>query len=619
MTRSRASVVLAATIAIALVLLGSRTTFALWRFATAARELPLWDEAKYGLDGARLAAAIADLDLPRFAKLVYGLDVWPPLFPLAQAAVFLAAGDSFAAARGLMAVLFLGAVLAAFWAGREIAPDSPAVAALAAALFLASPLVQLFATHAMLELPGALLLLLALGSYARFLRTGARRALLATGLLTSALFFTKYNYGLLWMAPLLVSEAWIACGGARAVLSGGAVFTRRIDLSRPLPLFIALYLAGLLAVVVTGGGTLRLGDEELSVTSIGNPLSLLLALLLARAALRPRRSWLRFRDWERGLAERHRVLLWTVGAPAAIWLALPPHLRSFVDFVDNRGARLPVASAANLLYHPRGFVEEYHAAPFLGVVVLALAGAAWARIGRASPGVRVTLLAGAVGLAAAMLHPYKEPRFFFVTAPLVWLAASWSAVTVAEAVAARLRLPPRWANAAVAVAVLVVAARLPASARGLGESFARHTAPAASAVVIDRVADLAAERTTVVAGTWNQASPALVEWRFRQRHPGHAALPETVVPSTRTGSAERLLRRLSGAAAPAQVALLELDEAGAPSLEWAAAFRAETAWLEPVRAALASGALSYVESGQEVFPGTGYRLRVYARSTRGQA
>ncbi len=161
--RERAGLVLSVAIGIATALLAGRTAFALWSFATAAPELPLWDEAKYGLDGARLAAALADLDLRRFAALVYDLDVWPPLFPLVESVVFLVAGNGFAIARGLVAVLFALLVLAVFWAAREIAPSSPAVAALAAALVLTSPFVQLFATHAMLELPGALLYALALG------------------------------------------------------------------------------------------------------------------------------------------------------------------------------------------------------------------------------------------------------------------------------------------------------------------------------------------------------------------------------------------------------------------------------------------------------------------------
>ena len=171
--------VLAATIGIAIALLATRTGLELWRFATAAAELPLWDEAKYGLDGARLAAALADLDLPRFLALVYDLDVWPPLFPLAESMVFLAAGNDFGVARGLVAALFVALVVATWWTAREIAPESAAVAAIAPALVVTSPFVQLFAAQAMLEVPGALLYVLSLGAYARHLRTGTRATIVA--------------------------------------------------------------------------------------------------------------------------------------------------------------------------------------------------------------------------------------------------------------------------------------------------------------------------------------------------------------------------------------------------------------------------------------------------------
>ena len=41
-----------------------------------------------------------------------------------------------------------------------------------------------------------------------------------TALLALAAFFTKYNYGLLWLAPLLLNEAWLAAGGARVWAEG---------------------------------------------------------------------------------------------------------------------------------------------------------------------------------------------------------------------------------------------------------------------------------------------------------------------------------------------------------------------------------------------------------------
>ena len=137
-------------------------------------------------------------------------------------------------ARGLVAALFVALVIATWWTAREIAPESPAVAAIAPALVVTSPFVQLFAVQAMLEVPGALLYVLSLGAYARHLRTGTRATIVATGVLSAALFFTKYNYGLLWLAPLVLNEAWMACGGPRGVFGRATALARRHRSTPPL-------------------------------------------------------------------------------------------------------------------------------------------------------------------------------------------------------------------------------------------------------------------------------------------------------------------------------------------------------------------------------------------------
>jgi hypothetical protein len=66
--RDRTRFAVDAALALALLALAARTTAALWRFAVTAPQLPLWDEAKYGLDGARLAAALSRLDLVDFGR-----------------------------------------------------------------------------------------------------------------------------------------------------------------------------------------------------------------------------------------------------------------------------------------------------------------------------------------------------------------------------------------------------------------------------------------------------------------------------------------------------------------------------------------------------------------------
>jgi hypothetical protein len=57
--------------------------------------------------------------------------------------------------------------------------------------------------------------------------------------------------------------------------------------------------------------------------------------------------------------------------------------------------------------------------------------------------------------------------------------------------------------------------------------------------------------------------------------------------------------------------VLDLDDATAPSAEWAAAFAAETAWLEPLRRDLDAGATPYDEVLAESLTHGGYRVRVF--------
>jgi hypothetical protein len=136
--------------------------------------------------------------------------------------------------------------------------------------------------------------------------------------------------------------------------------------------------------------------------------------------------------------------------------------------------------------------------------------------------------------------------------------------------------------------------------------------------MIDRVVDLVEERTTLLLGTWNQASPALVEWRWLQRatNSGESGSNrgialDVVTPGERGGATETVLRRLRGARAPQQIVILDADAATAPSPEWAAAFAAETEWLAPVRRELESGAAGYFLVSVRSFTAPGYAVRVY--------
>jgi hypothetical protein len=559
--------------------------------------------AKYGVDGLRLARAVRDGELWTFLATIHEMDVWPPLFPLLELPVFLLLGSGYRVPAALVGALFAAGVAAAFWAGRSATRDwagEPAgwvAGAVAAAFFATSPLFQVLGTVVMLEVPGALVLLLAVGAYARSLArasgphvgqpSAARqpspaspgagvsspdagaslRAFRAACMLATLLFFTKYNYGLLWLVPLLLHEAWRHHGGLRPALGRLLAAVRALDLRRPWPVFVGLYLLALLSVVVTGGWSLELGGVAIEAHSIGNGLYVLYLLAALRALLRlggrarfrPARAAALLRGRLATLPPRGRALLFWVAAPIGLWLLLPGHLSELAAFVENRSSGLPLLGRESLLLYPRAFARELAAWPAVGIASLLVGLAPVALLprlgrGRAEP-LRALALAMAVAAAALLLHPYKLPRFASTLAVLAWLSCGAVAGAGWERLSRRWPAPARSAGAlALAVLLLAGAALAGIDSERLGAGHRAHSVTGSIRPVLDRIAGEAAARPGVaLAGYWNHLSPGLVEWHLARRHP---EAPRDRVP--------RDLRAL--ARAPDPVAAVE-ELARSPDLE----------------------------------------------------
>lgn len=508
--------------------------------------LPLWDGAKYGVDGLRLAQAIAALDLPEATRWLYGMDVWGPVFPLAEAAVFLATGESgYEVPRRLEIFLFVLLIAATALAGlalersraeRSCAGTGTAIGVgvglLAASLVATSPTIAVFATLVMLEIPGALLAVLAFACWCRAERSGRVADWRLAWLATLLLVFTKTNYAALWLAPMLLVEATTAAGGGRRLLSAGARRLRRVRWRRPFMALNVLWLVGLAAIVVAGGVDLRLGDLRLRASSLGNPLYGLYLLWVGRLlVLRARRggrfAWGRIVVRWRRLPARWRSFARWVLLPLAVWLLLPPHLKETVGFLENRDSGIARWSLEGLLFYPRAVAHDYAATPALGWAVLGLAmllAVRWRRLGRSR---RLLALVAVGGLVAAAGHDYKLPRFLFTVAPFLFLAAATQAGDLLAGAARRLGrggARRRW-RAEAAVALLLALLALVVVARGVDgerlrrERRSRTAAPAAQAV-LEALGRL--DGPLVVLGTWNDLSPGLVEWHLR-RGEGRAA------------------------------------------------------------------------------------------------
>lgn len=585
-----------------------------WQAAAANPNLPQWDMAKYGASGLALADALARFDLGTFVARAWELDVWPPLFPLVEAGAFLVADDGFGTPRRLVALLFFACVLAAGWAGwevdRPLDPGWAAVtAALAAAFVAASPFHHLFGALTMLEVPGTLLLLASLACAARWLATARHGWWTASCATALALFFTKFNYGLLWIAPLLLHEAWRRAGSAGELARGAAARARAFRWRRPWPLFVAAALALIATIPLSGGWDFALAGTRVRATSTGNPLYALFLLAVLRYSVLPgpRR---RLAGRLRAAPAVWRTALLVLALPIALWMLWPEHTKELLGFVENRSSHLPFAEA--LLFYPQVFVDRFHASPGLGLAALATALVAALRLPRLLPGRRLVALAMVVGLAALLAHPYKMPRFLSPVAPLVWLAAAAAFVEAAWQVA--LRLPRglgRAVPAVVVLAALALAARAGVDRPRLEADLAVHGVTPAVAPVVDAIATAAAEAPggSVLVGGWNMLSPGLVEWEMRRRSPGPVEPELPTLPERLAGDRADVGRMLDRTAARAgRVIVLDLAE-GAPA--WNPAWPPEGGRWDGLRMALAADP-RFVAIAEQDLAASGYRLTVYA-------
>ncbi|MEO5616543.1 MAG: hypothetical protein ABIS67_02120, partial [Candidatus Eisenbacteria bacterium] len=170
--------------------------------------LPLWDEAAHGYAGVQVADAFRHFNPLELFLALNRQVVWPFVHSLLLAPALLLGGNTFAAAEAASLALYAATILAIFFAGTLLHPTRGALVGLAAAsLALLAPSYRLFGSLAMLEIPGALLLAIALSLHA----LAAREPLVpgrlrAAGLATTALFLCKYNYGLMWLLPLAFWE-----------------------------------------------------------------------------------------------------------------------------------------------------------------------------------------------------------------------------------------------------------------------------------------------------------------------------------------------------------------------------------------------------------------------------
>jgi hypothetical protein len=316
---------------------------------------------------------------------------------------------------------------------------------------------------------------------------------------------------------------------------------------------VLLYVAAMLGILMTGGGEVRIGGHAISLRTPWHLAYYFYVILLIRLFLRWRRDPEGIRSAWRGIPERLRALLATIGLPLGVWFLIPypNRVRAFFRFVLNREEAAPGA-LHRLAFYPQAFAHDYAQSPWIGYAVLALAVIPPPRSSSLGVGRhvgRLLYLAFWIALLATALHGYQQSRFFFIAALLAWIrAAQTSAWLLERAVAVVIKRGPVREAAWGAGALALVAGAL-ALSPDLGQTRAAHRAfesPAGLGAVLEAIAreSIRDDGQAILLGYSNRISTPLVAWQFSRtrRDVDPARVPERL-PWIPRGSDEVTLQR----------------------------------------------------------------------------
>jgi hypothetical protein len=351
---------------------------------------------------------------------------WPPALSIAQIPLYLARGGDMAAGLWTALVVFClvgvvgTAIIVRVWGTAGTLPAGLFLAGL-----LSSPFVLAYASVTMTEMLGALTQLLVVLAYAQYRQSASPATTRRFALALTLLFFTKYNYFLLLVGPLVVFE-WLersADLSARERMTRLWLLVRRL-MTSPTVLFVTAYLVAMAVVIASGGVEFGVLGQRVSITSIGNSGHVVLYVLLGRLWYLHRQGRI---DWAALMATdpRVRALLVWCALPITIWMAspYPNHIRDFTNLVINSPMGAPTVGAS-LAAYAEALQSSYFYAPWTLVLVVGLCIVAAVRSHRHTPVMQWVLLMIPLQLGAIAVHQTRFPRFLLPTVVLMCLAAA---------------------------------------------------------------------------------------------------------------------------------------------------------------------------------------------------
>ncbi|HEY1343168.1 MAG TPA: glycosyltransferase family 39 protein [Bryobacteraceae bacterium] len=420
---------------------------------------PYHDRSVHYLNSLKLATDLRNGHVLQLLHDVNEARVWPPLHSALVAGVLLLGGLDYRLAVLPSLAAWVATLLLGFLTARRAAPRGGNLAGLIAALFLAaSPAHRAYATDIMLESLGAALSLLCLYCYLLTVQghadeTWKGRCL---GIALLVLFLEKYNYWLLVVLALLVTEgvtrSRVYARTVRDVLEG--IDWRRwasAQLRHPLNWAAAAVLLISAYVFVHGEQPFRVAGRSIALYPPHNLIHIAYVLMFLRLAPW---WWRRGRLLVRQLDGRLRqVVLWHV-CPVAVWFLLPKHLSYFVWYLSlaDRAPHQHMDLLGGVRDYAGWFVQDYHLGLTCALAAAALFLAGLTTWRRLRPGGVAVLALVVLAAVLTPTHPNHKARMLHSWVPAVWVTAGLGAAALIHSRAAARwpRLRPWLTGAAVA-------------------------------------------------------------------------------------------------------------------------------------------------------------------------
>lgn len=478
---------------------------------------PLWDPATHALYGWKMYYYLIHLQPLQFLWEIWSKGLWPFMYYLYQIPFYFLTGSSFTGA--LFSSLFSFFLIGFFsfiLFTNSFKTSSPIAISVFVFLLITSPFYLAFSSLAMTEIFGCMIQLLVYISYLKVTELKTQKSAVVFSLLLTVLFFTKYNYFILVIIPILINEyliytnKWNLRDHFNLLLKVvKKVFTGFTGL------LLFAYSIFLIALFSSGGFEFNLFNQKISVHSIGNTGYVVLYLLIIRFGIYKKKNKIRYLNFLNKDFRIKPVIKYFI-IPLVIWFSIPypNHIKEFFGLVVNRQSE-GFTIASSLIYYFNVLKDDYFANGTIFVFSSIIFLLAAIRYKTQNSTQKFFIIAAFIQIILIINHPYKDARFIFTAMLPAWIVIAYE-INYWFKKLFRYEILFYIVSIIIIAASIIILNNLSDSKKFNKYAYNLYTESNDFTAGIDKVKNQLGknDKLAIIGSISNNLSPALLEWQF---------------------------------------------------------------------------------------------------------